>query len=158
MFIKSPAINARNVNRSEAELVVELIETAIESGLSAGEIGVVTPFRSHAKALKSRLADRKGIFSSETIITDTVERMQGQEREMIIISLCSTDPQYISAIAGFFFQAERLNVAITRPQTKLVLVGPEISSSFLQESNDESLLKRVEEYRSLINSGHKYNN
>ncbi|ASW80402.1 AAA family ATPase [Vibrio anguillarum] len=157
VFIKSPAINARNVNRLEAELVVDLIETAIESGLSASDIGVVTPFRSHAKALKSRLAYRKGIFSSETIVTDTVERMQGQEREMIIISLCSTDPQYISAIAEFFFQAERLNVAITRPQTKLILVGPEISSSFLQESNDESLLKRVEEYRSLINSGYKYN-
>lgn len=158
VFIKSPAINARSVNRPEAELVVELIEIALEAGLSAEEVGVVTPFRSHAKALKSRLAERKGIFSSETIVTDTVERMQGQEKEMIIISLCSTDYQYISSIADFFFQAERLNVAITRPQTKLILVGPEISSSFLQESNDENLLKRVEEYRSLINSGYKYNN
>ena len=156
VFIKSPKINARNVNKSEAELVVEIIETAIDAGLSADEIGVVTPFRNHAKVLKSCLAERQRILSSKTIITDTVERMQGQEREMIIISLCSTDPQYISAIAEFFFQAERLNVAITRPQTKLILVGPEISNSFLQESNDKALLKRVDEYRSLVNSGYKY--
>ncbi|EJE4178462.1 AAA family ATPase [Vibrio parahaemolyticus] len=156
VFIKSPKINARNVNKPEAELVVDIIETAIDAGLSADEIGVVTPYRSHAKALKSCLADRQGIFSSKAIVTDTVERMQGQEREMIIISLCSTNPQYISAIAGFFFQAERLNVAITRPQTKLVLVGPEISNTFLQESNDKALLKRVEEYRSLVGSGYKY--
>ena len=157
VFIKSPKAGARNVNKPEAELVVDIIESAINAGLDAEEIGVVTPFRSHAKALKSKLADKKGIFSSKTIVTDTVERMQGQEREMIIISLCSTDPQYISAIAGFFFQAERLNVAITRPQTKLVLVGPEIPPSFLQESDDKALPKRVADYRSLISSGYKYN-
>lgn len=157
VFIKTPKINARNVNKPEAELVVDIIESAIDAGLSPEEIGVVTPFRSHAKALRSKLADRKGIFSSKTIVTDTVERMQGQEREMIIISLCSSDPQYINAIAEFFFQAERLNVAITRPQTKLVLVGPEIPQSFLQESNDSTLLRKIADYRSLVSSGYKYN-
>jgi DNA replication ATP-dependent helicase Dna2 len=157
VFIKTPKVNSRNVNKPEAELVVDIIESAIDAGLGPENIGVVTPFRSHAKALKSKLADRKGIFSSKTIVTDTVERMQGQEREMIIISLCSSDLQYISAIAEFFFQPERLNVAITRPQTKLVLVGPEIPPSFLQGSNDSVLLKNIADYRSLVNSGYKYN-
>jgi len=157
VFVKSPKAGARNVNKPEAELVVDIIESAINAGLDTKEIGVVTPFRSHAKALKSKLKDKKGIYSSKAIVIDTVERMQGQERDMIIISLCATDPQYITAIAGFFFQAERLNVAITRPQTKLVLVGPEIPASFLQESDDKTLLERVANYRSLIGSGYKYN-
>lgn len=155
VFIKTPGVNARSVNREEAELVADLITVAVEAGLSAEEIGVVTPFRGHAKALKSSLQDKLGIFGSKLVVTDTVERMQGQEREMIIVSFCSSDPQYISAIAEFFFQAERLNVAITRPQTKLVIVGPEIPEGMLQLVDDPKVRKNIEDYRSLVR--HCYN-
>ncbi|PHM59267.1 DEAD/DEAH box helicase [Xenorhabdus sp. KK7.4] len=154
VFIKTPGINAKSANLAEAKLVAELIGITIEAGLSAEEIGVVTPFRSHAKILKSCLANKLGIFASKSIVTDTVERMQGQEREMMIISLCSSDPQYISAIASFFFQPERLNVAITRAQTKLILVGPDLPEYFLSETDDEELRKNIEDYRSLICHGY----
>lgn len=150
VFIKTPGLNARSVNRKESDLVADLITVAVEAGLPAEEIGVVTPFRGHAKALKSSLQDKLGIFTAKSVVTDTVERMQGQEREMIIVSFCSSDPQYISAIAEFFFQAERLNVAITRPQTKLIIVGPEISEGMLQEVEDQKVKKNIEDYRSLI--------
>ncbi|MGL6117512.1 DEAD/DEAH box helicase [Plesiomonas sp.] len=150
VFIKTPGNNARSVNRKEAELVADLITAAVEAGLSPEEIGVVTPFRGHAKALKSCLQDKLGIFGAKLVVTDTVERMQGQEREMIIISFCSSDPQYISAIAEFFFQAERLNVAITRPQTKLVIVGPEISEKMFQQVDNPKVRRNIESYKSLI--------
>lgn len=151
VFIKTPNKNARNFNLKEAELVASIIETAVDAGLNPEDIGVVTPYRSHAKKLKLCLQNTKiGIFNSKLIVTDTVERMQGQEREMIIISLCSSDPQYLSAVAKFFFQFERLNVAITRPKTKLIIVGPELSDSFLSDTDDEQLKKNIEDYRSLI--------
>lgn len=152
VFIKTPGMNAKHQNQSEAVLVVDIIKCAVEAGLNAADIGVVTPFRSHAKALKSQLI-RKGLFSSSApIVTDTVERMQGQEREMIIISLCASDPQYIAAIAEFFFQAERLNVAITRPKTKLILVGPELDDSFGLDFSDETIVSNIDDYRSLVDS------
>jgi DNA replication ATP-dependent helicase Dna2 len=150
VFIKTPGINKRSSNREEAELVADIVFSAVESGLDVEEIGIVTPYRAHAKAIKSCLSDKLGIFSSKSIVTDTVERMQGQEREMIIISMCSSDPQYITAIADFFFQSERLNVAITRPQTKLILIGPEISESFILGIDEKSARKSALEYRSLI--------
>ena len=149
VFIKTPGVNKKHLNQPEATLVVDIIKNAIDAGLNATEIGVVTPFRSHAKALKSQLI-RKGLPASNTIVTDTVERMQGQEREMIIISLCSSDPQYLGAIATFFFQSERLNVAITRPKTKLVLIGPVLDETFGSDFNDETLIADVANYRSLI--------
>ncbi|MUK51538.1 DEAD/DEAH box helicase [Aliivibrio fischeri] len=150
IFIKTPGINKRSSNREEAELVADIVFSAVESGLDVEEIGIVTPYRAHAKAIKSCLSDKLGIFSSNSIVTDTVERMQGQEREMIIISMCSSDSQYITAIADFFFQSERLNVAITRPQTKLILIGPEISESFILGIDEKSVRKSALEYRSLI--------
>nr|CAA6824645.1 MAG: FIG005666: putative helicase [uncultured Thiotrichaceae bacterium] len=154
VFIQSPGLNTKYINRAEAQLVVDIIENAISSGLDAAEIGVVTPFRSHAKALKTRLINR-GLFSSAPIVMDTVERMQGQEREMIIISLCASDPQYLEAIAGFFFQAERLNVAITRPKTKLILIGPVLSENFANHCDDAVLQKSIDDYRSLISSAYQ---
>lgn len=150
VFIKTPGINKRSANREEAELVADIVFSAVEFGLAADEIGIVTPYRAHAKAIKSCLSDKLGIFSSKSIVTDTVERMQGQEREMIIISMCSSDPQYITAIADFFFQSERLNVAITRPQTKLILIGPDISESFALAIEEDRARKSALEYRSLI--------
>ena len=155
VFIKTPGINARSVNRKEAALVADLITTAVEAGLSAEEIGVVTPFRGHAKALKSCLQDKLGIFGSKLVVTDTVERMQGQEREMIIVSFCSSDPQYISAIAEFFFQSERLNASITRPKTTLVIVGPDISDGVLQQVEDPKVRENIEDYKSLVRHCHR---
>ncbi|MEZ5534232.1 MAG: AAA domain-containing protein [Thiolinea sp.] len=149
VFIRSPGSYTRQFNRAEAELVGDIIEQAITAGLPPTEIGVVTPFRSHARVLKTELARRK-IPQARAIVTDTVERMQGQEREMIILSLCANDPQYLAAIAGFFFQAQRLNVAITRPQTKLIIIGPVLDKGFAWDCADQHLLQQIADYRSLL--------
>ena len=133
-------------------MVVDIIGTAVDTGLKLEDIGVVTPYRNHGKAVRKAMASRFGLYSAKSVVTDTVERMQGQERELIIISLCSTDPQFIQAVAPFFFQSERLNVAITRPKTKLVLIGPELPDDFPVDVRDKELLKKVEIYRSLINT------
>ena len=57
------------------------------------------------------------------IVVDTVERMQGQERDIVIVSLTPSSPAFATQLADFFFQPERLNVAITRPRSKLIIIG-----------------------------------
>ena len=49
--------------------------------------------------------------------------MQGQERDVVILSLTTSNPVFAAGIADFYFQPERLNVAITRPRAKLIVVG-----------------------------------
>jgi len=156
VFIPSPGVNTRTQSKVEAELVVELIQAITEAGLTLKQLAVVTPYRNHAKLIKSKLADRFGTFTAKQITIDTVERMQGQEREVIIISMCSTDPQFIQAVAGFFFQAERLNVAITRSMVKLILIGPEIPPGFKVDSQLESLQANINAYLDLVNNAVKF--
>ena len=154
IFVKSPGVNTRTYSEKEAQLVVNLIETVADSGVKWRDIGVVTPYRNHGKTIRNLLATKLGLFTAKEVVIDTVERMQGQERELIIISLCSTDIQFIQAIAHFLFQPERLNVAITRPVAKLIFIGPELPEDFTVDSRLKQLQTTIEAYRSLIAAAH----
>ena len=58
----------------------------------------------------------------EGIAVDTVDRFQGGERSVMIISFTtSREPQ--GDLRNFLTNANRLNVALTRAQRKLILVG-----------------------------------
>jgi DNA replication ATP-dependent helicase Dna2 len=108
----------------EAYAVVDLITTLLACGIPAAEIGVVAPYRAQGRLIRNLLRQ----FVPEPavrqqLITDTVERMQGQERDLIILSLTTSNAGFAANIADFFFQPERLNVAITRPRKKLIVIG-----------------------------------
>src|SRR6266516_3459559 len=102
-------------NRDEAEIVVEIIQSFIrDSGVRPESIGVVSPFRAQVVLLRQMLG-------STGVTVDTVERFQGGERDVMILSFVR------SRGTGFVFDDRRLNVAITRARRKLVLVAhPEL--------------------------------
>ena len=111
-------------SRIEAEVVVELILSLLIRAVSPEDIGVVVPYRAQSRLIRSLI--RRIIEDEETIkklVVDTVERMQGQEREVVIVSFATASPKFAAQMAGFLFQPRRLNVAVTRPRTKLILVG-----------------------------------
>ena len=56
-------------------------------------------------------------------VVDTVERIQGQERDLVIVSLVCSEPEYAAREAAFYFSPNRLNVTLTRARTKLVIVA-----------------------------------
>ena len=111
-------------SRREAEIVIELIGALLEHEIPPEEIGVVVPYRAQSRLIRSLLRRTIGeekIWSK--IVVDTVERMQGQEREVVLVSFATASPAFASQMADFLFQPQRLNVAVTRPRTKLILIG-----------------------------------
>jgi len=140
--------SARSRNPREAQLVASLCAAAIEGGLAPREIGIVTPFRAHGRTVRRALAERLGWHTAREIVADTVERMQGQERELVILSLATGNLRFLAAIAGFFFQPERLNVSVTRAMTKLVILGPELPPDF--RALDPVLADWLALYRGLL--------
>jgi DNA replication ATP-dependent helicase Dna2 len=83
----------------------------------------------------------------EKIVVDTVERIQGQERELVIISLTTSDPGHAAQRADFYFQPNRLNVAITRPKVKRIVVGSPLL--FKAVPKEKKLQEWVEHFRAL---------
>lgn len=128
VFIPTRDRSARTQNFRDAELVADLCAAAVDGGLAPEEIGIVTPYRAQGRAVRNLLLRRLGRRAAHHVVADTVERMQGQERELIILSLATGDEVFLQAVAEFFFQPQRLNVSITRPKTKLIVIGPELSS------------------------------
>lgn len=124
VFVDLGHRDARTRSDVEADAVCALLQALLERGIPADEIGVVAPYRAQGRAIRARL---RAAYSQteipERLVVDTVERMQGQERDVILLSLTTSLPSFAETLADFFFQPERLNVAITRPRHKLIIVG-----------------------------------
>jgi len=95
-----------------------------ESAFWTEIIGIVTPHRAQRaavvtllqKALKSEAVPAHLIDDA----VDTVERFQGGERALILVSFGLGDPDLIQHAEGFLFQKERINVAVTRAKVLVV--------------------------------------
>lgn len=122
-FVDTGQINTTTRSHKEAELVAGLVEALLSRRIQPGAIGVVVPYRAQGRAIRSLLRGMLSEAAAREIIVDTVERMQGQEREVILLSLTTASARFAADLAEFFFQPERLNVAITRARTKLIVVG-----------------------------------
>jgi DNA replication ATP-dependent helicase Dna2 len=148
VFVPTLDRSARTQNFRDAELVTDLCVAAVDGGLPLDHIGIVTPYRSQGRAVRNLLSQRFGRAAARKVVADTVERMQGQERELIILSLATGDEVFLGAVAPFFFQPERLNVSITRPMSKLIVIGPELAAVPVLE--DDAVKQWVGQYRDLI--------
>jgi DNA replication ATP-dependent helicase Dna2 len=111
----------------EAQAVASIVlDRIVRQRGDPGEIAVVSPFRAQLRLIRTlvkRGLDAAGIRAPLPVI-DTVERIQGQERELVVVSLVASDPDHLAGeAAAFFYSGNRLNVTITRARTKLIVVA-----------------------------------
>jgi DNA replication ATP-dependent helicase Dna2 len=127
----------RSSSPEEADETAALIEEMLIGGIPPGGIGVVVPFRAQAARLRKLLRferfERWPDIADLTI--DTVERFQGQEREAMIVSFAVSDEDFMDRTGRFLTYPQRLNVAVTRARTKVVLVHSKRFKNWL-ERND----------------------
>lgn len=109
----------------EADFISKTIEHYLELGLTADKIAVLAPFRAQAANIKRALRSKTSINEDnrKNIAIDTVDKMQGQERDVIIFSLTAGDPAYLTEMADFLYNPNKLNVAFSRAKYKLIIVG-----------------------------------
>jgi len=114
-------------NKEEAILLIRVIESLIERiGISlwlneSDTIGIITPYSAQVELLL-KLADQSSLLHeiSSLITINTVDAFQGQERDIIALSLVRSNEK---AEVGFLSDIRRTNVAITRARKKLIVLA-----------------------------------
>jgi len=86
-------------------------------------IGVIAPYRAQINYLKDAIEDSEvlnDLLLQRRLSVGTVDSFQGQERDIIAITLTRSNPQ---GEIGFLSDIRRMNVGMTRARRKLLLVG-----------------------------------
>ena len=112
------AVAARLSERLADRIVGAKAGTSYAPDLWRDRLAVVSPHRAQNAAIRNALSPAlaAGAF------VETVDRIQGKERDAVIMSYCVADAEFALAEADFIFAPERLNVATTRAKTKLVML------------------------------------
>jgi hypothetical protein len=122
-------------------------------GLDAADgLGVVVPHRAQRAALQQAYPELSVIDLATGLparsAVDTVERFQGGERTVILMSATESDRAYLLASAGFLLDPRRLTVAVSRAKRKMVLVAAR--SVFELFSPDEETFVNAQLWKNLL--------
>lgn len=83
---------------------------------------VVSPHHAQIRVINSALAERREWHSDPFV--DTVDKMQGQECDAVIVSYGVSDVEYALSEKEFIYSLNRLNVSITRARSKSIVFLP----------------------------------
>lgn len=114
------------VNAEEADAVVRVLRDLVLGRSYDGTLGVVTPFRAQAAAIREALAREPGLaaaLSERRFAADTVHRFQGDERDVMIFSPVMAEGIHPGARTFLSGHPNLFNVAITRARAQLIVVG-----------------------------------
>ena len=114
-------------NSEEARLLVHTLRDYVEMiGLTRIhderiDFGIISPYRAQVRLIR-RLLKWQNFFRSlrRQITVNSVDGFQGQERDVIVISMVRDNDQ---GTIGFLRDLRRMNVAITRARMKLIILG-----------------------------------
>jgi uncharacterized protein len=123
-----PVVHEGNTQGSEEEAAVvkEIVEELLQrehtdlegkslGKLTHGDILVVTPFNMQRLILQDLLPDE--------VKVGTVDKFQGQQAPVVIVSMCASDGSSSSRGIKFLFERNRLNVALSRASSLAIVVG-----------------------------------
>jgi len=128
-------LNERGVNGSKKKSKVPAPYTSDEFWTKA--VGIVTPHRAQMAKIVGRL---QGLFPPDGMdlirdAVDTVERFQGQQRDVIFASFGVGDPDIVSSEAEFLFNLNRFNVLSSRSRAKLIVF---VTQSLIEHLSDDA--------------------
>ena len=135
----------QQVNIVEALIAIRLLADHSHEA----EAGVVTPHNAQRTRLKENLRREARHMDDSPIDLDggtqveTVNRFQGGQKDIMVVSATASNPQFIRSESDFLLQLNRANVAFSRHEYKLVVVMSESLLAHIPtdtDTYDESLL------------------
>lgn len=111
------AKGSRITNPIEVALATQIVMSLLTVGIAASDIGVITLYRSQLALLKQNLRRT----SEVQVEMHTADRFQGRDKEAIVLSLVRSNSE--NHVGDLLKDWRRVNVALTRARTKLIVLG-----------------------------------
>ena len=114
------------INKAEADLLLQELKAYIDriGGKRVLEeridFGIISPYKAQVQYLRNKIKASGSLKPYRLLTVNTVDGFQGQERDVIFISLVRANED---GQIGFLNDLRRMNVAITRARMKLVILG-----------------------------------
>lgn len=115
------------INKTEADLTLRHLEEYFKKIGKQRildekiDVGIISPYRAQVQYLRQRIKQTPFFKPFRQLISiNTVDGFQGQERDIILISLVRSNDE---GQIGFLGDLRRMNVAITRARMKLIILG-----------------------------------
>ena len=117
----------RITNPFEITITTQTVEALLSVGIPSTDIGVITLYRSQLTLLKHSLRHRTHSSytthpsASAAVEMHTADKFQGRDKEVVVLSLVRSNET--GSIGDLLQDWRRVNVALTRARTKLIIVG-----------------------------------
>lgn len=103
-------------NIFEANFLAEIAKIFDSNGIKSKDYAIITPYRRQVKLIRSIVGE------DNAPLINTVESLQGQDVETILISFVASNPQYVRDQLDFLLKPNRLNVMISRAKTRVIML------------------------------------
>ena len=110
------AHGSRVTNPVEVSLATQVVRALMATGIDSSEVGVITLYRSQLGLLKQSMR-----ASAAGVEMHTADKFQGRDKEVVVLSLVRSNEN--GNVGELLLDWRRVNVALTRARTKLVIVG-----------------------------------
>lgn len=123
---------AATENKHESEIIKELLKHGLIPASAKGakkkdikqSVAIVTPYHDQINLLRKALGD---LFEAgkipDWLLIDTVNKLQGDERDVVIFSACASGTENLMTHGGFVMELQRTNVAFSRAKKQLIVIG-----------------------------------
>ncbi|KAI3357707.1 hypothetical protein L3Q82_016115 [Scortum barcoo] len=129
---RSPSV----YNMAEVEVLKGYLKTLVNhllkkdgDSIGPGEIGIIAPYRKQVEKIQNALQTDQDLKKEnlENILVGSVEKFQGKEFNVILLSTVRSNPKLTlcgqQITVGFLDNEKRFNVAMTRAQALLIVIG-----------------------------------
>ena len=121
-FVTCSSAGSTDENLVEARKAVDVANRYLDAGLPIDRIAIITPYRRQVRMIHKLFVESKP-DSQRCPLVDTVERLQGQDVDVIILSFAVDDEKYFATQKSFLMNYNRLNVMFSRATSKVVVVS-----------------------------------
>lgn len=134
-------------NEGEIELTVDFLHWLDNELTETKSVGIIAPYKAHMLRLEQRLASEQ--FSWIDFEVNTIDAFQGRERQIMIINFVRNND---AGKVGFIQEDSRLNVALSRAQELMILIGsiPHMKKNRGKVQTLNHIIQRLEEHNAVF--------